>query len=286
MASKTFGDGTTRSYGPTVVMNLLDASKNVVSTKVVPPASASETQLTIQLPDGLAAGNWQLRVVKDYQGPQQTQSNRVELLVLPTVSIASAQLACSSDANVVTLAGAGFGLQPPAGAKLVGLKVGDQLCAIASWAQTQIVATCSNAVAGSTVVLAGAYNITSPVSAQLSGNGCGAAGPGPTPAAPPPVAVMKLTVGATTCDSSAACKTLDVAAGQPITFDAWPSQDASGNDLVKAEWGAWVGQTVYGSTEEPRFTYAFPAGVYVVGMRVTDAAGRISPAAFVVVTAK
>jgi hypothetical protein len=152
------------TYSPTVVLARLDNAYNEVGSKVVltlsAPATESEIRATLpSLPSGL----YSFRVYKDYQGSMEKMSDMAVLTVKPACGITSACLAGST----LTVAGACFGPKPD-DFPSYGLFVEGATCTVASWSDTQIVATCSKAKKNDTLTVSGI--ITSPLSAKIGKN--------------------------------------------------------------------------------------------------------------------
>ncbi len=131
-----------------------DFIQDTYSTKVVVdgvtynPTSVTNTQIAVSLP-ALNAGPHEVKLVKGGEALSMTKG----LVAIAPVSIASAQLA----SGTVTLVGTGFGTMPEVDAKNYVLveQGGVQYMAdsIASWTDTQIVATSSLAATNDKVLV-------------------------------------------------------------------------------------------------------------------------------------
>jgi len=103
------------------------------------PSVISESSLEVTIPADLLPGNYYLRAVKGTNA-----SNPMNLTVVPKVSITSINVT----GDVVTVDGSGFGGHMDAANSGTSVTVADAECAVQSWTDTHIVASCSTAQCG------------------------------------------------------------------------------------------------------------------------------------------
>jgi len=115
------GETFVNTSGTTVYKPVVELVKGDVVTRLY-PTSSSASELEVSVP-GLAAGNYELRVVKD-----EALSNKLTLVVAQPITVSSATVA----KDVVTIKGTGFG--KAAGSVFNGAAAGRVL----SWSDSEI----------------------------------------------------------------------------------------------------------------------------------------------------
>lgn len=285
MNSFTGADGTTRTFNPVVVLSLLDAAGAEVAKEVLTPSSFTADEVRATLPSTLRDGVWEVRVYKDYQGTFQKLSNRLALVVQPRVLVSSATLSCVDGKNTLTVAGQGFGATPAAGTPLVGLTVGGASCAVASWTNTQLVATCGSAAVGDLATVIGIHNTDVPARRFITGAGCSVEPPPATPADPAGAIQVRGGGAAAACGPSPSCTAFTAAARRSVTLDASASTAVAPATVSSYRWTLSSGSTVIRTSSSRSFSYTFrSAGSYTATLVVTDSAGVASAATSAAIT--
>jgi hypothetical protein len=265
--SITYPDGATATFDPVVVIGQYDELGVLIgSPTVLTPASFTETDLAVQIPATLNVGTWQLRVVKASGTVQEKVSNRIDVYVQPAVGVESATLSCVDGAESLALTGHGFGPQPPAEALMVGVFSGSEHCAVTSWTDTSIVASCTTADVDATVSVIGAFNIGSPVTATVGGAGCAVVVP------EAPVAVVGATVKGVvyTTPGVTSVKVPFSRYGYNVTFDG-----AASTGAASYQWTLAGPKT--GTFSTASFTTKLSGrGTYTATLVVTSADGQKS----------
>jgi hypothetical protein len=286
--SFTSADGTTRTFDPVVVLSLVDAAGTEVAKEVLSPSSSTADEVRAVLPTTLREGVWEVRVAKDYQGALQKQSNRLPLVIQPRVLVESAFLSCADGRSTLTVAGQGFGPKPAAGTPMVGAWAGSEACAVASWIDREIVATCGSALAGDLASVIGIHNTDVPSSGFITGEGCGSEMP-PAPAEARPTGSIQVQGGgaAAACGPSPSCGAFTAQVRKAVTFDASASSAVAPAAVSSYRWTVRSGSTVIKTSLSPSFSDTFrAAGSFTVTLVVTDSAGNASAASSATITVK
>ncbi len=137
------GDTFVNSVGTTVYRPVVELVKGDVVTRLY-PTSVNATELTVDVPGTLAAGNYDLRLVKN-----DAVSNKLTLVVAQPITVTSATVAN----NIVTIKGTGFG--QATGSVFAGATAGR----VQTWTDTQISVVLS-AQAGAEVSVVSASGAT------------------------------------------------------------------------------------------------------------------------------